>query len=240
MLIELLSPSNYISYNIKVAEILGLHPAIYLSELMNINDKAIRKDKVNDSSFILDRDYVSKRTTLSVDEQLDVESNLIKLGIVDKPNDDKDCIVLNINVLTSLMMSADEELIGTVKKLSKGKGEKKTRVTKSDAIRQNLKANITTTNMELIEAYSDWIDSVFSKEGWMSKKAVLMGQTVVDDFSKRDLDVALQLISIASIHGYRDMNWAVNKYKEQHKFRIEVSQNQITNPQKVGLSKEVF
>jgi hypothetical protein len=51
VLIELLSTSNYVSYNIKLAELLGLHAAIYISELMNINDKAIRKNKLNDNYF---------------------------------------------------------------------------------------------------------------------------------------------------------------------------------------------
>jgi hypothetical protein len=238
MLIELLSTSNYVSYNTKVAELLGLHQAIYLSELMSINDKAIRKDKISESSFILDREYIQKRTTLSVDEQLSIEENLIKLGIVEKPNNDKNCIILNINVLATLMMSPDEELLDSVKKLNKVKTKSKT--TKAEAIRQNLKNSITATNIELIEAYSEWIDAVYAKEGWMSKKAIMLGQSVVDEFSKRDLDVALQLLSIAAMHGYRDMNWAVNKYKEQYRFVKKIQPNPISVPQKVGLSSEVF
>lgn len=239
MLIELLSTSNYVSFNVKLAEILGLHPSIYISELMNINDKAIRKDKMNESSFSLDRDYIQKRTTLSVEEQLDIEKNLIKLSIIEKPTDDVNCIVLNINILTTLLMSTDKELLENVEKLSKVKSKRST-ATKAEAIRQNLKANIQTTNMELIEAYSDWIDAVYSKEGWMSKKAVMLGQSVVDDFSKRDLDVALQLLSIAAMHGYRDMSWAVNKYKEQYKFRRELPSQPVNNQPKVELSSEVF
>lgn len=242
MLIELLSPSNYVSFNIKLAEILGLHPAIYISELMNINDKAIRKDKVNESSFSLDREYVHKRTTIPVEEQLDIEKNLIKLGIVEKPTDDTNCVILNINVLTTLLMSTDEELIGNIKKLNKVKS-KSGKTTKADAIRQTLKTNITTTNVELYEAYSEWIDSVYSKQGWMSKQAVVMGQGVVDDFAKRNLDVALAVVNIAALHGYRDMTWAITKYKEQYQFRrdINIQHNQSVTPTSpVKLSSEVF
>ena len=39
MLIELLSSSNYVNFNIKLAQILGLKPAIYLSQIMDINEK---------------------------------------------------------------------------------------------------------------------------------------------------------------------------------------------------------
>lgn len=233
MLIELLSPSNYVSFNVKLADILGLQPAIYISELMNINDKAIRKDKISESSFSLDRGYVTKRTTLSIEEQLKIEKNLIKLGIVDKPNDDENCIILNINVLTTLLMSTDEELIDNVKKLNKVKAS---RTTKADAIKKNLKDNITTTNVELYEAYSEWVDSVVSKEGWMSKQAVVMGQSVVDDFSKRNLDTALAIINIAALHGYRDMSWAINKFKDQYKFKREIS----TPSTPISVSSEAF
>jgi hypothetical protein len=133
-------------------------------------------------------------------------------------------------------MSADEELLGDVKKL---KDKTKNKRTKAEAVKDNLKSNIVTTNVELIEAYSDWIDAVFSKEGWMSKKAVMLGQSTVDEFSGRDLDIALNLLNIAALHGHRDINWSIAKYKEQCKVKKEY-QPQITNPQKMGLSSEVF
>ena len=240
MLIELLSTSNYVSFNVKLADILGLHAAIYISELMNINDKAIRKDKMNESSFSLDREYVKSRTTLSVEEQFEIEKNLIKLGIVEKPCEDVNSVTLNINVLTTLLTSTDGELLENIEQLVKLKS-KKSKATKAEAIRQNLKTNIVATNMELIEAYSDWIDAVYAKQGWMSKKAVTLGQSVVDNFSKRDLDVALAVISIAAMHGYVDMQWAINKYTEQYKVRREINYLPKTmNISPVELSSEVF
>ena len=104
------------------------------------------------------------------------------------------------------------------------------------AIKKNLKDNITTTNVELYEAYSEWVDSVVSKEGWMSKQAVVMGQSIVDDFSKRNLDTALAVINIAALHGYRDMSWAINKFKDQYKFKREIS---IPNTP-ISVSSEAF
>ena len=241
MLIELLSTSNYVSFNIKLANLLGLQTAIYISEIMNVNDKAIRKDKISESSFSLDRDYITKRTTISVDEQLEIDKNLIKLGIVEKPNEDVNCLVLNINILTALLMSSDEELLENVEHLSKLK-TKKSKTTKADAIRQNLKTNIVTTNVELIEAYSDWIDAVYAKQGWMSKKAVTIGQGVVDNFSNRDLDVALTIISIAAMHGYVDMQWAINKYVEQHKLKrdVHIPKSTPTPAKAISVSSEAF
>ena len=92
MLLDLLSMDNYVSYNIKVAEILGLHPAIYLSELMNINDKAIKKSKTKENYFTVDRSYITRRTTLSKEEQLKIDKQLFEIGLL-KPNSDcKDSI----------------------------------------------------------------------------------------------------------------------------------------------------
>ena len=122
MLIELLSTSNYVSYNIKLANLLGLHTAIYLSELMNINDKAIRKNKLNNNYFTLRREYITERTTLSAEEQKDIEKNLLKLGIMTRGKTDDD-LSLNITTLTTMLMSTDEQLIDTVKLTAKSKSK---------------------------------------------------------------------------------------------------------------------
>ena len=119
----------------------------------------------------------------------------------------------------------------------------KTRQTKADVIKQNLKTNIVTTNQELMSAYSDWIDAVYANKGWMSKKAIVVGQAVVDEFSKRNLDVALKLIEIATIHGYVDMTWAINRYNEQYNVKRVVSNNTVTPKvasKPAAISTEVF
>lgn len=239
MLIELLSTSNYVSYNVKLADLLGLHAAIYISELMNINDKAIRKNKLNDNYFKLKREYITSRTTFSEKEQLEIEKNLLKLGILEKGKDEND-LSLNITTLTTLLMSTDEQLIDNVKKLTKIKN-RSGKATKAEAIKTELKNNITVTNDELYNAYCNWIEAVYDKEGWMSKQAVISAQATVDDFSKRDLDVALRLLEIASINGYRDIQWAINVYQKEHKVSykmVPTTHNVVTRS--TELSNEVF
>ena len=69
MLIDLLSTDNLANYNVKIAQVMGLHSAIYINELINISNKATQKNKlVSDKYFILDRKYITKRTNLSVEE----------------------------------------------------------------------------------------------------------------------------------------------------------------------------
>ena len=63
MLIDLLCTDNYVSFNINIAKVMGLNYAIYISELLNISNKATAKKKLLDGKFKVDRDYIANRTT---------------------------------------------------------------------------------------------------------------------------------------------------------------------------------
>ena len=51
----------------------------------------------------------------------------------------------------------------------------------------------------------------------MTKAAVIHAQPTLDNFSNRNLDIALKVLEIASIHGYEDINWAINCYNKDYK-----------------------
>ena len=240
MLIELLSQSNYGSYNVRVANIIGLESAVYLNEIMNINEKALRKNKVDNNFFTLDRKYIKDRTTLDEDKQREIEQKLVKIGIIEKV-DESSAICLNITVLTSILMSPDEDLVKNIKKLSKIKSSGK--VTKAQQIKDNLKELIITTNGELRDAYSEWIDAVMSRQGWMSAKSVTVAQKNIDTFSDRNLDIALKILEIATINAYRDIDWAINVYKKDYNVNYCVIQNKASDAElklKPRVGEEVF
>ena len=230
MLIELLSQSNYISFNIKLAHILGLETSIYLSEIMNINEKALRKQKIEEDFFTIDREYIEKRTTIKIKKQEEIEKTLLKIGILEKSENDPNTISLNITVLTSILMNPDEKLIKNINKIIK-QTAKSPKVKKDEAIKENLKNHITTMNEELFAAYSKWIEAVYTKEGWMSGEAVEAAQEIIDNFSNRNLDLALNIIRIATINGYRDMSWAIKSYKKDYNvpFRVNASTAVLNN-----------
>lgn len=222
MLIDLISLSNYGYYNIQVANILGLETAVYLGILLDINSKAIRKNKVEDNFFTIDRDYITQRTTLSISKQKEIEKILSDVGVLCISKKDEDSFNISISALYTIVGNDDNtDLIKDVKKIISKKANTRT---KTDAIKDTLKENVVTSNKELREAYYDWIDSVYAKQGWMSKKSVVSAQTLVDDFSKHNLDVALKIVEIASINGYRDMEWALNTYKQNYNVRYKAEQ----------------
>lgn len=231
MLIDLLSTSNYVSFNIKVAKKLGLKQAIYISELMNINDKAIRKNKVDEHYFTLDRNYFCDRTTLTEDEQLDIEKGLLNIGLLEKSEGNDNTLKLNLNVLTTMMLNEDEKLDANIKEILKKKSSRKS---KTETIMDNLKKSVSTTNEELRKAYFDWIDGVYAKNGWMSKAAVTFGEKLVDEYSNRNLDIALNIISIAAVNGWKDMKYAVEAYDREKGQRFK---NVKSSNKDVGLGE---
>lgn len=239
MLIELFSTSNYARYNVSIAHLFNLHTAIYLQELMNINEKAIKKAKLDGKYFILDREYIKSRTTFTVEEQKEIDDLLISVGVLKKEENNPDALYVDIPFLTSILSSEDENIIDNVKKLVKPKPVK---ATKTQKIIESLKENIVTTNAELRAAYSEWIDAVYAKDHWMSKTAVVSGQALIDEFSNHNLDIALQVLRIAAINGYRNIEWAINSYKETYRvgYRVppQISSEEVNKT--VELSDEVF
>lgn len=238
MLIDLLAQDNYVNYNVIVANKLGLTTAIYLSEITNINDKAIRKNKIQNNAFVIDRNYLTYRTCLSIEEQLKIEKELVQLGIINK-NEDVDSIELNINRLTSIMMCEDIEINDVIDNIVKAK-KKVDETTKRAIICNSLKKFIECDNQELKEAYYGWIEGVYANpKGFLSKRSIKIFQEAIDNFSQRNLDVALKVIEIATIYGYRLADYAIDIYNKQYKPNFVVTSNTEANSVN-DLSKEIF
>lgn len=235
MFINLISGNAYNSYNIQLANILGLHEAIYLNEIINLQQAYYTKNNIVTGFIPVDRDYIKSRTTLSFDEQKSLQAYLELLKILVTQETNKENVFVDNNRLISLISEGDKDYL--LKNVTKEIKTKK-RQTKAEVIRQRLKQNIDTNNEELRNAYCEWIDSVSMKNGYMAKKAVIQGQKVVDEFCNRDLDKALKVIEIATVHSYVDMNWAINIFKKDYSKTFNKNTNIIQNVNQ--LSTEVF
>lgn len=240
MLIDLVSQSNYSSYNISIANLLGLDVAVYLNVILDINNKAIKKKKITDSFFVLNREYIKQITTLEIENQKEIDKKLISLGILEK-GDKTNTVKLNISNITAILMSDNESLLSDISKIVKNKKSVKTKKEKEIDF---LKEFITATNPELRDAYSDWIESVYAKQGWMSKRSVTTGQEIIDANSNRNLDIALAIINIAAVNGYRDMEWAVSKYNSNYSlnYKTDLGNENIKSASnsQIKLTGEVF
>jgi hypothetical protein len=246
MLIDLLATDNLTSYNTKVARVLGLHTAVYIAELMNISAKASQKAKlVEDKYFILDRKYITKRTTLEFEEQFAIDSKLMQLNIIQKPAGDVDTIYFDVNKLAEILSTDDEQTLAKVAKKAKVTTTSVPGVRQSARKKQfdDLKQYITVGNEELKQAFEDWIDGVYNNpKGFLSKKAVSLFQRDVDTFANGDLDVALKVLEIATVGGYREASWAIEKFNKDYanQFRRRYVVPTTSPIRNVVVSDEVF
>ena len=139
-------------------------------------------------------------------------------------------------------MTTSEEGQESLLKSLRRKNTVTTKRTQRDCIRDNLKTNIVCNNQELQEAYEGWIDGVYANpSGFLSKRSIQIFQQTIDEFCNHDLDLALRIINIAAVNGYRDATWAINTYKKNYNIPF-TSSNAMSQPivTRKELSNEVF
>ena len=205
---------KYHGYNIHVANMLGLNSAVYLSAVLSNVDE-------DTDEVVVDRDKIYHITTLDSTAQHNLDSTFSKLNVFNVESENK--IHINFPALLALYNEDNKDAIAEIiPKVTKKR-------TKADVIKDELKSYIKTTNGELRDAYASWIDAVYAKQGWMSKKSVELGQKLIDTYSNRNLDIAIELLNIASIGGYRDIQWAINSYEDNLKKRMKATSSIVLN-----------
>ena len=221
MLLDLLSTDMSVSYNVKLAHRIGLHTSIYVTELINIYRKATQKGKIVDEKYFrVDRDYVELRTTLTKEEQRELDQALKSISVVKISSKNRDTIGIDIEELSKLVLDDDANKIeGTVKTQLKKKAP-----TKKDAIIAQLKSYVSASNEELRDAYYEWIEEAYARNGWMSAASIREAQRAIDNYSGKDLDIALDILHIASTNGYKDIMWAIDRYEKNGMYKKITSQ----------------
>lgn len=221
MLLDLLSTDMSVSYNVKLAHRIGLHTSIYVTELINIYRKATQKGKIVDEKYFrVDRDYVELRTTLTKEEQRELDQALKSISVVKISSKNRDIIGIDIEELSKLVLDDDANKIeGTVKTQLKKKAP-----TKKDAIIAQLKSYVSASNEELRDAYYEWIEEAYARNGWMSAASIREAQRAIDNYSGKDLDIALDILHIASTNGYKDIMWAIERYEKNGMYKKITSQ----------------
>lgn len=251
MLIDLLNSDNYITVNISLAKVIGLNAAVYCDELTKIYSKAKAKNKLIDNDYFkVDRKYVSLKTTLTIDDQLVADLNLSKIGIIKKHNDDPDILKLDLSILGSIIISDDEKELDNIAKKVKTASPRGIRQSQRQQTIISLKDSIECSNYELLTALRNWIDAIYANpNGYLSKSVIKTFQDTLNNYTQGDLDLALKIVQIATIQGYKDCQWAIAVYEKDQKIQKqqEMFANKrlprVTNQKSVddvGLGDEVF
>ena len=226
--------SNYCSYNIRIANLFGLEAAVYLNCILSLDGISNNKD----GNILVNREGIKNITTLTYDAQRNLDKLFNKVSVFNIIDSNE--LSIDYSHLLSLFNSDYENIVYTEAPKIKESTKKKT---KSEAIKDELRRLIKTDNPQLRDAYSDWIDAVFAKQGWMSKKSVTLGQSTIDSFCNGDINKAISVLNIASINGYRDIQWAINTYEanKNEKKKNNLTFNTEFKPKdKIDLAQEVF
>lgn len=239
MFLDLIATDNQISCNVKAARLLGLDTAIYLNELINIYAKAIAKGKLDKNGYFrLKRSYITDRTTLSVYRQLELDFNLLNTEIIERDPTDQDLMKVDIEMYASILTNSNEDITKKVEKLAAKKSKAEKDAEKKKAISDALKASVAhITPLELRNAYCSWIDTICEKPGgFLSKGAIKIFEDTINNYTKGDLDVALALLSIATVMAYKNPTWVIHFYESnQNQLRTTQSREQ-KNTELSGIS----
>lgn len=238
---DIFNQDNSITINYKAITLFGLNTAAYLTLLISIYRKATRKNKLDNDFFKLDRSYIQELLGMSVEEQLVCDGNLLKLSIIRKSPDDPNRIKVDLKLYLSLLNDDDLKLIDDVRKSMKVTRPKGLKQSQRQIQINNLKDCIQCSNYELLTALRDWVDGVYANpKGFLSKASIKVFQDTLNNYTKGDLDLALRIVQIATVQGYRDCNWAINVYEKESKPRqaVRVTEQEVAS--KDNLSDTIF
>lgn len=248
MLSDLLLQKSYINVNIKLIQHLGLSNAVYLSECLKYPNADSNSELINVN---INRELITRDTLIIKRDQRAIEDSLIaqQLIIIDPTTVGTNETIIQINLKKLTELIADTNIDNNVRVIASSKPIKKSaegKITVRQKACNELKSKVNAQNDELLEAYKAWIDGVYANpKGFLSDRSIKIFQRTIDEFAQGNLDLALKIIDIATVNGYRDATWAINLFNKDYAatFNRQVSEikapTQITK-RKINVSTEVF
>lgn len=213
MITDLLNQELYRSYNIKSAKIFGLHTAIYIELLIAINGKALYKNKDDDGFVNINRTYVTEQTTLTLDEQYEIDKKLVSLGLMHKKQDNKNKVSFDFKLYFSIITEDNLDYLDEIK--NKVKIKKESLNEKKRKKVNSFKDSVRYECPELKQKMWDWIDAIVGSGKALNEKAITTFEDKLDEYTGHNLDVALGVVDAAIIHTYTDCYWAIESYRKK-------------------------
>lgn len=231
---------NNMVYNVKLANILGINYSIYIASLGKLLGKNMEDRLVgSDCWFKLDPRYITKLSGLKPKEQEEMNVSLEKIHIIEF-DQKREKIKFNSDLIITMIGENNRSNLKTMKEIFNAPPEKPKRLTNRQIICNNLKKGVVSNIPELLEPYQKWVEGVYANpNGFLSNQSIKIFQDTIENYSKGNLNLALELINIATVSGYRDATWAINVYEERNKSNQMV--NQQIKPKNIILNNsEVF
>ena len=194
--------------NKRLVKLAGFEVAAYWAELQSILKQVVKKQTADEKGFFtLDRDYVERETTLTINKQLKCDEKLSSLGVMLRDEEDPNKISIAVNGMVAVITDEDTKKL---KKTSKSTQEE-AKAAKISGIKANMKRAIFTTDTELRFAYEQWVDGMIDAANCKFTKAVVqLFEKTVTEYTT-DKKTQLKIIEIATINSYRDATWAISR-----------------------------
>jgi hypothetical protein len=156
--------------------------------------------------FTLDRDYIERETTLTINKQLKAEEKLVAMGVVMKDPNNPNKLAISVSNMVEIITDEDTT------KLKKSSAVKKDdKAAKIAGIKATMKKAILETDIEVRAAYERWVDGMIDAANCRFTKAVVqVFENTITQYTT-DKAIRLKLIEIATTNSYRDANWAIEK-----------------------------
>ena len=218
--------------NKRLVKLAGFEVAAYWAELQSILKQVVKKQTADEFGFFnLDRDYIERETTLTLNKQLKCDDKLISLGVMLKDNTNPNRIAIAVNGMVAVITDEDTTKL---KKTSAVKKDEK--AAKIAGIKINMKKAILEPDSEVRAAYERWIDGMVDAQNCRFTKAVvqLFEKTVTEHTPDKNL--RLKIIEIATVNSYKDATWAINRVTG---FRASTPQKFVEQKQYTGVSDNV-
>lgn len=199
--------------NKRLVKLAGFEVAAYWAELQSVLKQVVKKQTMDEQGFfLLDRDYIERETTLTVNKQLKCEERLIELGALLRDAENPNRIAIGVNAMVAVITGEDTTKL---KKSRKSSADEK--AAKIEGIKSTMKKALVETDPEVRAAYERWIDGMIDAANCRFTKAVVqVFEKTITEYTTNKA-IRLKIIEIATTNSYKDATWAINKLDNRFK-----------------------
>ena len=199
--------------NKRLVKLAGFEVAAYWAELQSVLKQVVKKQTMDEQGFfLLDRNYIERETTLTVNKQLKCEEELIELGALLRDAENPNRIAIGVNAMVAVITGED-----TTKLKKSGKSSADEKAAKIEGIKATMKKALVETDPEVRAAYERWIDGMIDAANCRFTKAVVqVFEKTITEYTTNKA-IRLKIIEIATTNSYKDATWAINKLDSRFK-----------------------
>ena len=136
--------------NKRLVKLAGFEVAAYWAELQSVLKQVVKKQTMDEQGFfLLDRNYIERETTLTVNKQLKCEEELIELGALLRDAENPNRIAIGVNAMVAVITGEDTTKL---KKSRKSSADEK--AAKIEGIKSTMKKALVETDPEVRAAYA--------------------------------------------------------------------------------------